>query len=1591
MSLLKADQLADVDAFADEFITSADKADPDVEEWENKHLGRSPVHRLSRIGRDAVDLRVMKKLDIEKATGLEVKEDPKVLETREQSQWYFHQSGRQAMEMQLYHEEEAQATQVMKTKSVKSVKLLRKKIKVSENEEGGDSTLSIDQDWDTSTWKHDDITAGMDYLLYVFVDPKYKESDIHKKMAITMIDKMLTRHWQAEYYLRDKMEAIVARAISRFIRNGRSAAQLNLINIIHVGKDKYIKELSLFNFSGRSFEMMSVECRLAAILIQHTFRSFKSEKNVKIRKTLPISETFGGNLEMRFLREAAVRARSKELREAWHVFHEKQSKHEINTPSGYRGPCHMEKQLFVIMLLEIALSLVGPSGGTKSHMNREDMVMSNSSIMLANFASYPLGPFARLAIKICSYTCKISRSLQPMLEAGVAMACVRYIDYLEDMGLLKWIVEGKDNLPNRKDMSKLAYEETQIPKRSFFDCILIITRLAVHAAGCFRAKDKYDTIIAATEDVEEIDYRKTLASFTVSYTPKLVRTVLGQKRLIKCLGSVILRCNHLYCMRSLLLCFYSISCGEATGPVMFEMVFDAGKIMERVLSMIEEEDLTTATLATCIFLQLATTEGARETMMCAYIPKYLGPYTRCTGNFDRLSYIRGCLINASLLRQSEWRSYDPELHPGKFSSASYMRNAVYIDLLVTSRNVPQAAAAKAGIADLIVLPPYMEACKDFSIAAEMIGARELTDFLVHPGDLQHTDHLPAEEAIGGCVIIDAMCTHIHTASSVFSPETVTYLGRCLFIFRWMFAGAPMSERQLLMIFQGVRSASRALRFLATGIKYDLQREAKMLFALPDLVDPVRYFIGNLGIKQEKIENTSKAALLLQRDANIEVMKYMRCHVDMIIRGGCHGTTLAAQMLQYAPVGVEILKVVKNCNDLYDKEGNTVFLSVLEPACAILEVISQSESGAKIVSAQWRSGEAMKKHLPKPLSGVGPLGIDETHYKTGLARMGPSLFRLLANLCLTDAGKSDCLSDGFLRRALDKFDILYPVVMKELDPTGTIDARPIALSKLSEDIQYKALEVSGCLMLISRCCNFASQIYGSSNDLILQPFYEIMIRTHRIISRCDKVPWDVLMDSAFLCISKLSCDNVRLLNTFEKIDILEMIRKVCLQIGNIPETALSLCCKTVSVVASSLRTDYLKANLPLLREPLAAIPNKHPALLEEVRAASWEVMKCVIDLEKLAAAEKKKGKQPESGMNINWKYANFASTNDRITNEKLQNLLRQAGLDPVGDVLEMVPSAMNTARDQWGSYAKGTGPTAPTTTTTTTTGAGVNMSSSMSTSASVPSLPLGGSKDLSVYTSPIKNNMSFTSIPDEDPVMDKAGHLVLSDIGPLTGDITGSEFICGPTSCGSLRIPHQPHEHGEFDGMSVKDNIAFAASQSLLKESSGPGNGNMPMTDFSARDPKLKSSLLSHKTHKGFVEKVRQEPFNAETALHAVNSPIRRRQGQGQGHDLDSRAHDDDNILTIETSNHSHSHSHSHKAVSHSLSPSQFNTKPLHLSPKNSPKPAPGVKGKGKGHGKKKLTHSPVRAPLVVDISECPQFLESRPPVFKVKADEAFIC
>lgn len=62
----------------------------------------------------------------------------------------------------------------------------------------------------------------------------------------------------------------------------------------------------------------------------------------------------------------------------------------------------------------------------------------------------------------------------------------------------------------------------------------------------------------------------------------------------------------------------------------------------------------------------------------------------------------------------------------------------------------------------------------------------------------------------------------------------------------------MLPRQLQLVLCGVQAAAQALTRLAIGICKDLSREAKMLKALPDLVEPAQYFVSNLASRQPSV-------------------------------------------------------------------------------------------------------------------------------------------------------------------------------------------------------------------------------------------------------------------------------------------------------------------------------------------------------------------------------------------------------------------------------------------------------------------------------------------------------------------------------------------------------------------------------------------------------------------------------------------------------------------------------------------------------------------------------------------------------------------
>ena len=194
---------------------------------------------------------------------------------------------------------------------------------------------------------------------------------------------------------------------------------------------------------------------------------------------------------------------------------------------------------------------------------------------------------------------------------------------------------------------------------------------------------------------------------------------------------------------------------------------------------------------------------------------------------------------------------------------------------------------------------------------------------------------------------------------------------------------------------------------------------------------------------------------------------------------------------------------------------------------------------------------------------------------------------LANLCQTESGQGDALSLGFLRRALDKFTILYPVLVTHIEAgrnytinlarrdapelatehKGDVDANLPYLAQiqandaavadaseagaphpsadptvhrrgsdgtvgsimpaLSEEEGYEMLECESCLVLISKVINYTSYKHGSANDLILLDHYDFIRKCQRIVSRVGKEKWNSFMDTALQCLANLSQDNTRL--------------------------------------------------------------------------------------------------------------------------------------------------------------------------------------------------------------------------------------------------------------------------------------------------------------------------------------------------------------------------------------------------------------------------------------------------------------------------------
>ena len=414
-------------------------------DWE-KFLGSSTIDRMKGLGRETMNWRY----DTKGAAAPSK-------ESLEQFSYYIHKTGGQMLQMKLSDEtrQEIAERQGIRMKKSRLNKIVRKKIKADEMD---DNLVGIvmDKEWDTSQWSKQDILAGCEALMMIFQgDDEHGISDEKKAQAILMLEKLTFRHEVAADFLRDSLDPLIARASSKKYKGGQSAAELDILYILHNCREKYRDKFSEYQFVGRFCDLMNLEAKLAATLIQHAYRAHLDY----IRpKELALNEQgFGTYEEMSRLRHRALNERSNELRAKWGSMHWIQKKEERKIHGGIRGPVHI-REVYMNMGMQILTTLLCETGGSLAHGNRIDFVRYNGILLLTGFISAPTGQFANHALKVLTNVAKCADSLYDMLYNGVATAAFRYIKHITQV--LNSVVSN-----------------------NFLDAVNMIQRLSVHAAG----------------------------------------------------------------------------------------------------------------------------------------------------------------------------------------------------------------------------------------------------------------------------------------------------------------------------------------------------------------------------------------------------------------------------------------------------------------------------------------------------------------------------------------------------------------------------------------------------------------------------------------------------------------------------------------------------------------------------------------------------------------------------------------------------------------------------------------------------------------------------------------------------------------------------------------------------------------------------------------------------------------------------------------------------------------------------------------------------------------------------------------------------
>ena len=1212
--------------------------------WERAAFGATTQDRLQNIAVDSADWR--QRAGYPKDTGIEAMKQQRIRDMK------IHQWGQHMLQCRAYDEynvqkvDKAVEEETSKGKQARTRLITKKKVRVADTEDkDANMAMKLDKEWNTAGWGREDIEDAVKVMFEIFYNSKNASAE-SKKLACAMLVKLVNRHEEALSYVKQNIGQLAGLAASRFLKGGKTMSILDLLHIINACKDRFIFELSECMFVARAHDMICIELRMGVLLFQHMVRSHQLHTKRARRKAagLAIAGEFGSDAQFLEDQFRNVKARGAELKAKWNSMHVFMSPHQTKTNVGLRAPAYLGVE-YTRICLDITVLLVSDKAGKYANSNREDVIRTNGPIFYSQVLGQPQSPFTRHAVSILAQSSKMGESLSPFLHSGCVHNLVKTMRYFLDTGKAAFVfsTETGNSVWNLDEDVAL---ERRMQKLAFFDCLHCLANLASHAAGIHRADRGFDAEYDCPVIKERIFYSELMRDAKSDYRGKplkrscldgaYIESIFANSTTLDMLTMLLRDTKSLNVARHVLRALYGLACSSGLKAVVGDLVMQGGKNLIRVLELVEESDPTVSNLSMCLLLQCTTQSFARSQLFYCRIPYLLSTYIKSNANYNRPTYERHVLIAASLLRQQNWRAYEPVTTPAFFAStADSVRQCVYLDLLKTIKHVPLEDTMESEhltIADLAVLPMHKDSATELSIIAEELGAKAIADFVSHPHDGDHFVHIGWEEAVAGCEILEALCCgNRGTLQDVYSVGLIHYLGQALHLSRFLFdpAKPPMTERKVMLVLNGVRSAANALasccEYCITGLRGE--QEAVILgIRKADLLGSSTFYISTLTETQPHLGLALKQ---LQKSVGISVVRFYTQYLRMLLAiereeqqatQGPVGVTAGAgeeggrapfkvsqrteeQFREVEGMGTTTVRQISALVDSFGAgEESNALLGVL---CEVLVELTTPSVYTDLAIHQWRVFTALEKSLPRPLDAVGDPDLTDSRYMQGLGRMPESFFNLVCVLCQLDQGCLYCINMGFLRRALEKLHLLF---LK-----GVIDGGGIA-TPIEGRHKYR-LEAASCLRLIAQVGSFSKAGGGGANDIILHSKFKVVEYCWRVVNNDSKSEiggegeglgrQEPIVLAALSCLASLAKDTTRTAEIFERYDIVGLAAAQMTMMGDLPLEGV-LSCMGIASEATYVTTDYVTRTLPKLEKPVQKLSRLYPHLNKAVVDLTWRI-------------------------------------------------------------------------------------------------------------------------------------------------------------------------------------------------------------------------------------------------------------------------------------------------------------------------------------------------------------------------------------------------